>query len=202
MSGANKRFAPACDRNRAPILSVLQDCLPPSGHLLEISSGTGQHAAAFSSVFPGLQWQPTDLKENLASIFAWREDVQCGNMAEPFELDLAEYQWPLKRYDAMVCINAIHIVPWALVERLFEGAGLTLKPGGCFFVYGPYEYEDRPLEPSNRQFDEWLKARDGESGIRRFEAVNQLALEHGLVLTEDRSMPANNRAIWWTKDSL
>ena len=148
---------------------------------------------------PHLQWQPTDVTDCLPSIRAWREEAGLGNFLEPQTLDLFADTWPVTRAQAMVCINSIHIVAWMAVERLFAGAGRVLTPGGILYVYGPYRYANRPLEPSNEEFDRWLKARDAESGVRLFEDVNRLAEKNGLTLAGDRAMPANNRSIWWCK---
>ena len=194
-----KQHAPSCERNKDVIAQVLREVLPRAGTVLEIGSGTGQHAAYFAAQLPHLMWQPTDLLENLPSIRAWRDEAQAPNLREPVELDVFARCWPVKRADAVVCINAIHIVAWEGVVNLFAGVGRVLAPGGVFYVYGAYRYADRPLEPSNEDFDRWLKARDPRSGIRDFEAVNALATNAGLILSGDRAMPANNRSIWWTK---
>lgn len=197
MTGDQKRFAPSCERNREPIFNVLKEVLPETGSLLEVGSGTGQHAAWFAPLFPGLAWQPADLRQNLPSISAWCYDAD--NIAAPLELDLESFHWPADEYDAIVCINTIHIVAWPLVENLLKGAGKGLKCGGLLYVYGPFRYRNKPLEPSNENFDLWLKQRDPESGIREFESVNELAMKHGLEFVDDRSMPANNRSVWWLK---
>ena len=166
---------------------------------LEIGSGTGQHAAYFAAHFKHLIWQPTDLSENFPSIRAWREEAGLPSLREPLELDLLAESWPVTSAQAIVCINTIHIVAWNGVENLFAGAGRVLSPGGVMVVYGAYRYATRPLEPSNEDFDRWLKARDPVSGVRDFEAVNALAVKNGLLLAGDRAMPANNRSIWWIK---
>jgi SAM-dependent methyltransferase len=194
-----KQYAPACDRNRDFILDVLREVLLEPGRVLEIGSGTGQHAAYFSGSLPHVTWQPTDVPDALASIEAWRAETGAANLLAPLTLDLLDDAWPVETADAVVCINTIHIVPWQAVERLFAGVGERLVPGGVFYVYGPYRYADRPLEPSNVDFDNWLKARNPHSGIRDFDAVNRLAAQAGLVLAGDRPMPANNRSIWWRK---
>ena len=194
-----KQFAPAFERNKDQILTVLKEALPSSGMVLEIGSGTGQHAAYFATHFPHLIWQPTDLSENFPSIRAWREEAGLPNLREPLELDLLAERRPVNSAQAIVCINTIHIVAWNGVENLFAVAGRVLPSGGVMYVYGAYRYADRPLEPSNEQFDRWLKARDPVSGVRDFKAVNALAVKNGLVLAGDRAMPANNRSIWWIK---
>lgn len=194
-----KQFAPSCDRNKDEILAVLQDVLPPSGVVLEIGSGTGQHAVHFAARLPHVVWQPTDVKPNLPSIRAWCDEAALDNIRPPLELDLLSQQWPIETAHAVVCINTTHIVAWHGVEKLFAGVGRVLAPGGVMYVYGAYRYATRVLEPSNEEFDRWLKARDAVSGVRDFEAVNALAQRNGLQLTEDRAMPGNNRSIWWTK---
>ncbi len=194
-----KEFAPACERNKGAILTVLRELFKESGFALEIGSGTGQHAAFFAEALPHILWQPTDLPERLSSIAIYREDAALANLLPPAVLDLRLDVWPVQRADYVVCINTIHIVAWAAVERLFAGVGRILRPGGLLYVYGPYRYRDRPLKPSNVEFDSWLKARDAASGIREFEAVAGLAEAAGLTLVEDRAMPANNRSICWRR---
>lgn len=196
-----KQFAPSFERNKDFILPVLQEVLPEIGMVLEIGSGTGQHAAFFAAHLPQLIWQPTDLAANLASIALWQAESGLSNLRAPLELDLLRDVWPVMSAHALACINTVHIVAWQGVENLFAGAGRTLSPGGVLFVYGAYRYATRPLEPSNEDFDRWLKARDPASGVRDFEAVNALAQQHGLTLAGDRAMPGNNRCIWWTKTS-
>ncbi|MDX5152518.1 MAG: DUF938 domain-containing protein [Acidiferrobacterales bacterium] len=198
-----KPFAPSAERNREPLRDILKNVLTGSGLLLEIGSGTGQHAAYMAKDFPAYQWQPTDLPEKLDSINDWAADSGADNILPALALDLAtdpnSADWPVKEADAIVCINTIHIVAWPLVVNLFRGVGKVIKRGGVMFVYGPYEYSDQPLEPSNLEFDEWLKLRDPNSGIRKFDDVNRLAEEAGLMLEMDQAMPANNRSIWWRK---
>lgn len=194
-----KQYAPACERNKDAILGVLREVLPRSGTVLEIGSGTGQHAAHFAAHLPGLDWLPTDVGETLASIRAWTAEARLPNLREPLVLDLLADAWPVAAAQAIVCINTIHIVPWRAVERLFTGAARVLSTGGVMYVYGAYRYANRPLEPSNEEFDRWLKARNPASGVRDFDAVNALAARAGLRLAGDRAMPANNRSIWWEK---
>lgn len=194
-----KQHAPACERNKAPILAVLREVLPARGTVLEVGSGSGQHAAYFAAQLPGLIWQPSDLPDAFPSIRAWAEEAALANLRAPIALDLLAPAWPAEVFDALVCINTVHIVAWAGVEALFAGAGRLLAPGGVLFVYGPYRYATRPLEPSNEDFDRWLRARDARSGVRDFEAVDALARAAGLHLAGDRAMPANNRSIWWVK---
>jgi len=193
-----KQYAPACDRNSEPILAVLKEIFPEPGAVLEVGSGTGQHAVFFARGLPHVTWQPGDLPANHASIEAWRAEAALSNLRAPVAIDLATRgDWPDGQFDYLVCINTIHIVAWPLVQNLFELAGRVLGPGGVLYVYGPYRYADRPLEPSNEKFDQWLKDRDPASGVREFDAVNRLAQSAGLELQGDRAMPANNRSVWW-----
>lgn len=194
-----KQVAPAVDRNKEFIRAVLSEILPASGTVLEIGSGTGQHAAFFAEHMPGIVWQATDLPEQLESINAWRVDAGLPNLPKPLALDLRLRPWPVTAADAVVCINTIHIVPWECVDQLFYGASGILPPGGVIYAYGPYRYASRPLEPSNEAFDQWLKARDARSGVRDVEAVHALAHAHGFVAVGDRAMPANNRSLWWVR---
>ena len=195
-----KQSSPSCERNKEPILAVLREILTAPGLVLDIGSGSGQHAVHFARGLPHVQWQPTDVAENLPSIDAWRAEAGLANLREPLMLDLFSDRWPVTAVRTVVCINTIHIVSWKAVERLFARAGRILSSGGILYVYGPYRYADRPLEPSNEEFDRWLKARDPVSGVRLFEDVNRLAEQNGLRLAGDRAMPANNRSIWWIKN--
>ena len=193
-SNPERPYAIACDRNREPILAVLRECLPAQGRVLEIGSGTGQHAAYFSAAFPDLDWLPSDLPQNLAGISLWRQDVGKNCLA-PVGLDLLSDQLQLPQADAVVCINTLHIVAWQGTRQLFAAAGKMLSPGQGVYLYGPYRYADHPREPSNEQFDQWLKARDPASGIRDFEALSRIAQEQGFALEADVAMPANNRSL-------
>jgi SAM-dependent methyltransferase len=190
--------APACERNREPIGNLLSEIFLRPGRVLEIGSGTGQHAAWFSRALPHLEWQPSD-RGDLQAIEAWRRAEGGENCRPALSLDLFQDPWPVDRAEYVVCVNTLHIAPWPATARLMAGAARILSPGGLLFAYGPYRYRDRPLEPSNAQFDIWLKDRDPASGIRLFEEVDALAAENGLTLVDDRPMPANNRAIWWLK---
>ena len=197
-----KEYAPACDRNSQAILDVLKPILAHSRCVLEIGSGTGQHAVCFAEGLPHLQWQPSN-KESLASIDAWRKEAQLENLLPASLLDLLALNngqtSGLPEIDAIVCINTIHIMAWQGTEKLFELATEILPVGGVIYVYGPYRYSDRSLEPSNENFDLWLKDRDPVSGIRDFDQVDRLAKRAGFELQGDIAMPANNRSIWWEK---
>ena len=196
-----KRFSEACNRNQAPILAVLKEVLPDTGRVLEIGSGTGQHAAYFSRSLPDLAWQPSDLAEALPSIEAWREESGAPNLNPPMVIDLLGNNDTPSRVDAIVCINTAHIVAWTGVERLFSIAANILEPKGVLYFYGPYRYPERTLEPSNVAFDRWLKEHNPVSGIRDYAAIESLAESNGFTLGGDRSMPSNNRSIWWVRQT-
>lgn len=185
----------ATARNTAPILRVLAAHLPARGRVLEVASGAGEHAVATACALPGLVWTPSDPSAQArASIAAWRESASLPNLTPPLALDaLNPATWPDGRFDAVVCINMIHISPWAATEGLMRLAGERLRrPGGLLILYGPFREPDVALAPSNAAFDESLKARDAAWGLREREAVVEAALEHGLRLTLREAMPANN----------
>lgn len=195
------RTSPATARNRAPILEVLKSRLPAGGLVLEIAAGAGEHAIYNASALPHLQWQPTDLDpEALESIAAWRADAGLPNLLPALRLDAADPgSWPVKRADAVISINMIHISPWAATEGLMSGAGRVLPTGGGLFLYGPFFESEVPPAPSNREFDESLRRRNPEWGIRRLDAIAAAAAAQGLVLSERISMPANNLTIVFRK---
>ncbi|MBC2777486.1 DUF938 domain-containing protein [Parasphingopyxis marina] len=191
-----KKHAPATARNRDAIADVLRDVLPETGTVLEIASGSGEHAIHFAEVFPALRWQPSDPDPAcLASIAAWSAESGRANIAPPLELDAASADWPVERADAILCINMIHISPWAATEGLMAGAGRLLAPGVPLYLYGPYRVEGRETAPSNLQFDRWLKERDPAWGLRRLEAVAEEAERHDLRLVRVADMPANNLSL-------
>ncbi|HYI39035.1 MAG TPA: DUF938 domain-containing protein [Allosphingosinicella sp.] len=191
-----RRFAPATERNREPIAAVLREVLPERGILLEIAAGTGEHAVHFAGLFPQLRWQPTDPDPvALASIRAWRDDSGPRNLLEPLRLDAAADTWPVVSADAILCINMVHISPWASTEGLIRGAGRLLAAGGPLILYGPYRRAGVPTAPSNLAFDESLKARNREWGLRDLEAVEAEAARHGLGLERVVEMPANNLTV-------
>jgi len=188
-----KRHAPATERNREPIAAVLSEVLPASGLVLEAASGTGEHSAHFAAAFPALDWQPTDPDpEALASIRAWRGEAGLANLREPLRLDAAADSWPVDRADAILCVNMVHISPWAATVGLMRGAGRLLAPGAPLVLYGPYRRLGVPTAPSNEAFDESLKARDPRWGLRSLEAVTAEAERNGLRFDRLFEMPANN----------
>ncbi len=190
--GPAARVAPSAARNREPILHVLQQVLPPGGLVLEVASGSGEHARWFSEAMPQLRWQPTDRDPDaLASIAAWRAGAGEGLLA-PLPLDAASQDWPVSRADAVVSVNMIHIAPWAAAEGLLAGAGRVLPPGAPLVLYGPFREGDAPLAPGNAAFDADLRARNPAWGLREVAAVAELGRRHGLALEQRIPMPANN----------
>lgn len=192
---AGKRFAPATERNRDAILAVLRDELPPSGRVLEVASGSGEHAVHFATALPALDWQPSDPDPAaLASIEAWRAEAGLANLLPAIKLDAAA-QWPVEKADAVICINMVHISPWAATIGLMQGAGKVLPPGGLLYLYGPYFREGIVTAPSNLAFDASLRARDAAWGLRRVEDVIAIADEEGLDFQRLVEMPANNLSL-------
>ena len=188
-----RRHAPATVRNRDAIAAVLAEVLPESGTVLEVASGTGEHAVHFARAFPDLTWQPSDPDPDaLASIAAYRADAGLTNLSAPIRLDAASDDWPVGPVAGIVCINMIHISPWAASEGLFAAAGRLLAPGAPLVTYGPYIEDDVPTAASNLVFDESLKTRDPRWGLRRIERIDGLARRNGLLRTERHAMPANN----------
>lgn len=195
--------APACDRNRDPILAVLRERFADRRRVLEIGSGTGQHAVHFAAAMPWLEWQASDVADHLPGVRAWLDDAQLPNTPGPLELDVLQPQWPERGADAVFTANTLHIMGWDGVQAFFRGVGRLLAdgPGGTLVAYGPFNYGGAFTSDSNRDFDAWLKARDPRSGIRDFEAVDALAVAAGLRLVDDVAMPANNRCIVWRRDA-
>ena len=185
-----KPLSEACERNRAPILAILKRVFADRRHVLEIGSGTGQHAAYFAPELPHLVWQASDVAENLPGIREW--------VANPIELDV-DKKWPVIEVDAVFSANTCHIMSWPQVERLFAGVGRLLPPRGVFALYGPFNYRGKHTSESNARFDAMLRARDPASGLREFEDVDKLARAAGLSLQEDNAMPANNRLLVFQK---
>jgi SAM-dependent methyltransferase len=194
MSGDARRFAPAAARNREPILDVLRAHLPASGTALEIASGSGEHAVAFAAAFPTLVWQPSDPDPaNRASIAAWIAAEGTPNLLPPIDLDATAEIWPLATADAVVCINMIHIAPWAACLGLLRGAARLLAPGGLLYLYGPFKRDGMHTAPLNEAFDESLRARDPAWGVRDLGEVCQAA--EGFALAATVAMPANNLSV-------
>lgn len=191
-----KNFSAACERNREPILAMLQERFAHCIRVLEIGSGTGQHAVFFSAHLPHLVWQTSDLPDNHASINAWREESLLPNVLPPLALDVSG-TWPHASFDAAFTANTCHIMSWQQVMLMFEGLGGTLQEGGVLCIYGPFKYGGAFTSESNARFDVMLRAQAEHMGIRDFEAVNRLAIDQGLVLQDDIDMPANNQMLVW-----
>lgn len=195
----SKQFSPACERNREPILAILREVLADHRHLLEIGSGTGQHAAFFGAQLPKMIWQTSDLPHNHPSIKAWLEDAQLANVLPPLALDVETGPWPGPQFDAVYSANTCHIMSWPQVQAMFDGIGRILQPGGVLCIYGPFNYDGAFTSASNAQFDASLKAQAAHMGIRDFEAMDALARVQGLTLQADHAMPANNRMLVWRR---
>jgi hypothetical protein len=195
-----RRIAPAANRNRDAILAVLKDILPPSGTVLEIASGTGQHAVHCAAALPGLTWQPSDPDENARqSIAAWRAHDALPNVNAPLALDVRAADWGIGEVAAIVCVNMIHIAPWEAAEALFRGAGERLGVGGVLYLYGPFRRDGAHTAPSNEAFDAQLRATDARYGVRDLDDVVRLGAAAGLVLEEIVPMPANNLRLVFRK---
>lgn len=203
-----RQFAPATERNRDPILAVLKRVLPPTGTVLEVASGTGQHAAYFAPRLQPLQWLPSDPNPMLReSIAAWREEAQAENLLAPIALDASTELWPVEtegkldslEITAVVNINMIHISPWSAGLGLLAGANRILPPGGVLYLYGPYQRHNQHTAPSNAQFDASLQAQNPEWGVRHLEAVVSAAQKEQLELQEVVEMPANNFSVIFKK---
>lgn len=193
-----KSYSEACERNRDPILDVISPLFSDRRAVLEVGSGTGQHAVYFAARLPHLVWQCSDCAENLPGIRSWLSDAGLPNTREPLELDVTA-DWPQLQTDAVFSANTTHIMHWPAVEAMFAGIGRLLPANGRFLLYGPFNYGGSYSSDSNARFDAWLKARDPHSGIRDFEALAQLASSAGLEFMKKFSMPANNQILYWQK---
>jgi predicted O-methyltransferase YrrM len=195
----DKPFAESCVQNREPILAVLRDVFADRHSVLEIGSGTGQHAVYFAPELPHLVWQTADVPPHHAGIRAWLDEAALPNVRPPIALDVSQPDWRSGRYDAVFSANTLHIMGWPEVEQFFEGVGEVLEAGGVLAVYGPFNTDGAFTSESNARFDAWLKARDPASGVRDFAAVDALARAQGLILLQDIAMPANNRTLVWRR---
>jgi len=194
--------AAATERNRGPILDVLRRVLPPAGLVLEIASGTGQHAAFFAAALPDLRWQPSDATERmLESIRAWGAAAGAGNLAPPVLLDVEREPWPIEQADAVVNINMLHIAPWSAAEALFRGAARRLPAGGVLFLYGPFKRGGQHTAESNQRFDERLRGDDSRWGVRDLDDVAALAASAGFGAPQIVPMPANNLSLVFRRNA-
>jgi SAM-dependent methyltransferase len=194
-----KLYAESSEQNRAPIQAVLEDIFADRKKVLEIASGTGQHAVYFGQALPHLTWQTSELPINHEGIQAWLDEAKLPNVLPPLALDVNDSDWPIECVDAIFNANTVHIIAWPAVERMFAGIGRVLAPGGIVCLYGPFNYAGQFTSESNARFDVWLKNRDSNSGVRDFEAINQLAAAQGLTLLKDIAMPSNNRSLVWQR---
>jgi cyclopropane fatty-acyl-phospholipid synthase-like methyltransferase len=194
----DKPFAPACERNREPILQVLRVAFAQSRHVLEVGSGTGQHAVHFAAAMPWLDWQCSDRAEQLPGIRAWLDESALPNTPAPLELDVAG-PWPSARYDGLFSANTLHIMGWAEVERLFACLPKVASDDAVLAIYGPFNRDGRYTSDSNADFDRSLKARDSRMGLRDAAAVDALAQAAGFALAQDHAMPAGNRCLVWRR---
>jgi cyclopropane fatty-acyl-phospholipid synthase-like methyltransferase len=193
-----KPDAPSCLRNREPILGVLREHFADRRTVLEIGSGTGQHAIFFAAALRHLNWQSSEQRENLPGIRAWLDEAALPNTPAPLELDVMG-AWPTQRYDAIFSANTLHIMSWAKVECMFARLPEVMAGDAVLAIYGPFNYAGRFTSESNATFDAWLKQSGAHQGIRGFEAVDALAVTAGLTLIEDRAMPSNNRCLVWKR---
>jgi cyclopropane fatty-acyl-phospholipid synthase-like methyltransferase len=194
-----KPYSESCDQNREPILEVLQPLLRNCRSLLEIGSGTGQHAVYFAERLPHLVWHTSDRVEYHAGIAMWLQEANLANTRAPLELDVSTSEWPRRTFDAVFSANTVHIMHWPDVEAMFTGIGGVLSSGGQLLLYGPFNYHNRYTSDSNARFDQWLQSRDPDSGIKNFEDLDRLAHQAGMILRNDFEMPANNRILYWEK---
>ena len=199
-AASGKPFSPACERNREPILAVLRTQFANRHAVLEIGSGSGQHAVHFAAAMPWLTWQCSDVVDNLPGIEAWLDDARLPNTPAPIALDVTRGPWPSHTYDALFTANTLHIMEWDAVRALFTALSSVLARGATVVAYGPFNDDGGYTSASNREFDAWLKARDPRSGIRDFAAVDALARAAGLDFVDDLAMPANNRCLIWRRN--
>jgi len=195
----DKPYSESSEQNREPILAVLREVFADRTCVLEIGSGTGQHAVHFGAELPHLRWQTVDLSLHHPGIRQWLDEAALTNVLPPIALDVNQTSWHNGRYDAVFSANTLHIMSWIEVERFFAGIGEVLETGGMLAVYGPFNYNGSFTSDSNARFDVWLKSRDPASGVRDFEAVDALARTRGLLLHQDIAMPANNRTLIWRR---
>ncbi|MEC8328231.1 MAG: DUF938 domain-containing protein [Pseudomonadota bacterium] len=191
-------YSKACENNKDPILSILKSAFSNATSVLEIGSGSGQHAVYFAPALAHLSWQTSDVLANHQGMMAWLDAFPSPNLLPPLALDIAE-PWQITQYDGMFTANTLHIVSPQLVEAFFEKVNRFLAQNGTLCIYGPFNYHGEFTSPSNAEFDQWLKVKDNTRGIRDFEWICQLAVKAGLELITDHEMPANNRLLEFIK---
>ncbi len=193
---SDKPFAPAAERNRGPILEVLRDAFADRARVLEVGSGTGQHAVHFAAAMPWLAWQTSEVEASLPGLRMWLDEAALPNTPPPFALEVAG-RWPEGRWDAAFTANTLHIMPWTAVERLFDALPAVLDTGAVLVVYGPFNVDGRFTGPGNAAFDATLRAADPARGLRDLEAVDALARRAGFGPVDVRTMPSDNRCLVW-----
>lgn len=203
MNISNKPYSESCNQNRDPIFDVIQPLLKGKKRVLEIGSGTGQHAVYFAKKLPQLIWQTSDQQPYHEGIKLWLKDANLENTPPPIPLNVSTDAWPQQgkgqNFDAIFSANAVHIMAWNNVVDFFENASKLLNKDGLFILYGPFNYNQQYTSESNARFDIWLKQRDSHSAIRDFEALDELAQKSGMTLQNDYALPANNRILVWKK---
>jgi SAM-dependent methyltransferase len=198
-----KRYSPACERNKDVILDVLREVMPTTGTILEIACGPGQHAVHFASGFPEVKWQPSDIDPtSIASTRAWRDEAQLPNMLDPIMLDATHAEWPIAHANGIVCCNMIHISPWDVTLGLLDGAARILPDDGILYTYGPYKIGGKHTAPSNEAFDQSLRSQNPEWGVRNLDDVALEARRRGLHLVKTAKMPANNFSVIYKKTPM
>ena len=194
-----KPYSESCERNQGPILKILQEALTDQQCVLEIASGTGQHAVYFGHALPHLSWQTSELAQNHEGILAWLNEIKLPNVLSPIAINVNDDKWPIEIADTVFNANTVHIISWLEVERMFAGIARVLNASGILCLYGPFKYEGKFTSESNARFDALLRSRNRNSGIRDFEAINRLAETHGLFLVRDVSMPSYNQTLVWKR---
>ena len=195
----SKPYAESSEQNQGPILEVLREVLAAATRVLEIGSGTGQHAVHFGRHLPHLSWVPSDLAVNLPGIRLWIAEAGLPNIEPPLALDVNDLLWPVGTVDAVFSANTAHIMDWPSVRAMLAGVARVLPAGGVFVLYGPFHYGGEATSPSNARFDAMLRAREPAMGVRNFEDLDGLAAGNGLRLWRDYAMPVNNRSLVWRK---
>jgi len=196
---SHKPYSESCDQNRDPILEVIQPLLKEKESVLEVGSGTGQHAVYFAKEMPHLIWQTSDQEVYHEGIKRWLDDAKLDNTPPPIPLNVSTDTWPTQSFDAVFSANAVHIMAWDNVVDFFKNAPKLVNKGGLFILYGPFNYNQQYTSESNARFDIWLKQRDPQSAIRDFEALDELAQKAEMTLQSDHDLPANNRILVWEK---
>ena len=194
-----KLYSESCERNQEPILKILQGVLAKQQYVLEIASGTGQHAIYFGRALPHLSWQTSELTEKHEGILAWLSEIKLPNVLPPVTLNVNDGKWPVGIVDTVFNANTVHIISWLEVERMFAGIARVLNANGILCLYGAFKYKGKFTSESNARFDAFLRSNNRNSGIRDFEDINRLAESHGLFLVKDVDMPNHNQTLVWQR---